>query len=101
MSPAHVSSRSRGKKKKISSFVQYHKSKRARKRIRVRQSFFFLPSSLSGSRVTVEIEAAREGGGEEVEDGSTGQTGKFQFVLLTALDVGRDGLLLKLFGGDF
>lgn len=94
MSSAHVSSRSRGKSAALFSI----RSLRARKRIRVRESFHFffvsVRKSCNGRKRQRWVE--KRGGGEINRPNR-----KVSVFALTALDVGRAEALLKLFGAEF
>ena len=96
MSSAHVSSRSRGKSAALFGIT----SLGARKRTRVRESFHFFHVSVRTScngRKNSNGSWEKRGGGDETNRPNR----KVSVCALTARDVGRAELLLKLFGGDF
>ncbi len=95
MFPAHVSSRSRGKSAALFSI----KSQKARKRIRVRESFHFFFFVCVGKPCNGRKRQCgeEEGGGGEINRPNR----KVSVCALTVLEVGRAEALLKLFGGEF
>ena len=98
MSPAHVSSRSRGKSAALFGIKRLN----ARKRIRVREAFHFVSvrKSCNGRK----RQCGAEGRGRRRRSRRGDQPAKqesFSLYSLTVLDVGRAEALLKLFGGEF